>query len=59
MEFKYIITNEYILDNLKMKDKLKKFMNKDRKHLETVQKYIQNPANKFCRESPIYALYFC
>ena len=41
MEFKYIITNEYILDNMKMRYKLKKFMNKDRKHLETIQKYIQ------------------
>ena len=55
MEFKYIITNEYILDNMKLRYKLKKFMNKDRKHLETIQKYIQNPANKFCRESETFA----
>ena len=27
MEFKYIITNEYILDNMKLRYKLKKFMN--------------------------------
>ena len=57
MEFKYIISNEYILDDMKMRYKLKKFMKKDRKSLETIQKYIQNPVNKFCRETETFAEY--
>jgi hypothetical protein len=57
MEFKYNITNEYILEDLKMKNKFKKFLKKDRKKIETIQKYILEPKNEFCRETKTFSEY--
>lgn len=53
MNYKYKITNDYILDDLKIDITkiLNKYMKKDRHSLEYVHEYIKDVKNKFCRDT--------
>lgn len=57
MEYKYIISNEYVLEDLDtdINKILKKFMKKDKNSIENIHAYIQNPEIKFCRDSTSFA----
>jgi len=50
MEYKYIISDDYILNVLKIDITkiLKSFMKKDKNNLEYIHNYIKNTKNKFC-----------
>ncbi len=57
MEYKYIISNEYVLEELDedINKQLKKFMKKDKNSIEKIHKYIKDPKIKFCRDSTSFA----
>jgi hypothetical protein len=57
MEYKYIISNNYVLEDLDedITKSLKKFMKKDRNSIEKIHNYIKNPNVKFCRDSTSFA----
>ena len=57
MEYKYIISNDYVLEELDedINKQLKKFMKKDKNSIEKIHKYIKDPKIKFCRDSTSFA----
>jgi hypothetical protein len=57
MEYKYIISNDYVLEDLDedITKSLKKFMKKDRNSIEKIQNYVKDPKIKFCRDSTSFA----
>ena len=49
--FTYVISDDYLIEDIKIEKKLINFFKKDENELLNIQKYIKDRKNKFCRNT--------